>query len=59
MISFAPQAEVGALMEYGANLVDLYFRAASGQDSEGHGALRCTIVRPSPPRGTRCPEEAS
>jgi hypothetical protein len=32
-------------MEYGAELVDLYFRAASEQDSEGHGALRCTILR--------------
>jgi putative tryptophan/tyrosine transport system substrate-binding protein len=29
MIGFAPQAEAGALMEYGADLVDLYFRAAS------------------------------
>ena len=29
MTGFAPQAQVGALMEYGADLVDLYFRAAS------------------------------
>jgi putative tryptophan/tyrosine transport system substrate-binding protein len=29
MIGFKPQAEAGALMEYGVDLADLYFRAAS------------------------------
>jgi putative tryptophan/tyrosine transport system substrate-binding protein len=29
MIGFKPQAEVGALMEYGVNLLELYFRSAA------------------------------
>jgi putative ABC transport system substrate-binding protein len=29
MIGFSPQAEAGALMEYGVNLLDLYFRSAA------------------------------
>ena len=29
MIGFRPQAEAGALMEYGVNLLDLYFRSAA------------------------------
>ena len=32
MIGFAPQAEVGALMDYGADLVDLYSRSAAFVD---------------------------
>jgi hypothetical protein len=29
MIGFKPQAEAGALMEYGVNLLELYFRSAA------------------------------
>jgi putative ABC transport system substrate-binding protein len=32
MIGFRPQAEAGALMEYGVNLLDLYFRSAAFVD---------------------------
>jgi len=32
MIGFKPQAEAGALMEYGVDLADLYFRSAAFVD---------------------------
>ena len=38
MIGFSPQAEAGALMEYGVNLLDLYFRSAAFIDKILKGA---------------------
>jgi putative ABC transport system substrate-binding protein len=38
LIGFAPQAEAGALMEYGADVADLYYRSASLVDKILRGA---------------------
>jgi putative ABC transport system substrate-binding protein len=39
MIGFKPQAEAGALMEYGAYLAELYFRAAAFVDKILRGSV--------------------
>src|SRR5215468_4887764 len=51
MTGFAPQAQVGALMEYGADLVDLYFRrcvGSRGKSRDDHNSDRvCKWQRPA------------
>jgi hypothetical protein len=40
MIGFRPQADAGALMDYGVDVVDFPLGGIRGQDIEGHPAGR-------------------